>query len=67
MRIQLPDPGPGQHAVQLRVAFEAIRRALQPVVTSAEAAPALLLLAPDGSTWRVSVTTAGALQTEQVA
>lgn len=66
MRLQLPDPGNGPHAAPLRTAFEALRRAFMGTVTTGEAVPLVLLQAPDGGTWRVTVSNAGALQVVRV-
>ncbi|HEY4252591.1 MAG TPA: hypothetical protein VGM87_15365 [Roseomonas sp.] len=66
MRIDLPDPGPGPHAVPLRQAFDALRRGFLAALSAREAAPAILLQAPDRSVWRVTVDSTGMLGTEKI-
>lgn len=66
MRLDLPDPGAGPHAVALRQAFDALRRGFLALVSTQEASPAILLQAPDRSVWRVSVSNAGAVTAEKI-
>lgn len=66
MRLTLPDPGAGPHAPALRQAFDALRRGFLALLSTEEASPFVLLQAPDKSVWRVTVTNAGALQTEKI-
>lgn len=66
MRLDLPDPGAGPHALALRQAFDALRRGFLALVSTQEAAPAILLQAPDRSVWRVTVSNAGALSAEKI-
>lgn len=66
MRLDLPDPGAGPHAVPLRQAFDALRRSFLALVSTQEASPAILLQAPDRSVWRVTVSNAGALSAEKI-
>lgn len=61
MRVQIPDAGDKFEASRMRQLVEAIRRAFVPAVSSTEAAPSILLQAPDGSVWRVTVNSLGVL------
>lgn len=58
MRIVLPPP-----SSPMGVILDTIRRALIPVISQDEAAPRLLLRAPDGRTYEVTVDNSGTLQT----
>lgn len=67
MRSLLPSPVPVtyQPAYFTRL-LEAIRSALQPGVSTQEAVESVLLQAPDGGVWRVTVSNTGTLTTTQV-
>lgn len=58
MRIVLPPP-----SSSMGVILDTIRRALIPAISQDEAAPRLLLRAPNGTTYEVTVDNSGTLQT----
>jgi hypothetical protein len=48
------------------VALDTIRRALLGVITTQEAAPFVLLRAPNGRTWKIEVSDSGVVTTTQL-
>lgn len=56
MRVVLPPPSAGMSTI-----LDTIRRAFIPAVSQDEAAPRVLLLAPDGSVYAVTVSNTGTL------
>jgi hypothetical protein len=63
--LPLPVPTTYQPAYVTRL-VEAMRASLQPGVSTQEAAESILLQAPDGSVWKVTVSNTGTLTTTQV-
>ncbi len=63
MNIDIPPPPLGYNPYSITQAFEAIRRSFIPVVSQDEAAPRILLQAPNGTVYAVTVDNTGALQT----
>jgi hypothetical protein len=66
MIINLPEVTEIYDAERTRIAYTAIRRALNPLAGSEEAVQSVLLRAPGGSVWRVSADDTGALTTTRV-
>lgn len=60
MRIILPSPNAGMGTI-----LDTLRRALIPAISQNEAAPRLLLQAPNGTVYQVTVDNAGTLSTTQ--
>jgi hypothetical protein len=67
MRLNLPTPPSGYDREYFRYSFSAIDKAQSLNVTRNEAIESILLLASDGSVWKVSVGDDGVLQTTSVA
>jgi hypothetical protein len=63
MNVNLPPAPPGYNQFNLSQAFDLIRRAFIPVVSQDEAAPRVLLQAPNGTVYEVTVDNTGTLQT----
>jgi hypothetical protein len=59
MNIILPPPPPQYNPYLFTQAFDAIKRAMLPVVSKDEAAPRVLLQSPDGTVWEITVSNAG--------
>lgn len=66
MNVQLPDVGDTFSASRMRHLVQAIRKALQPAVSSDEAAPMVILRAPNGGIWEVTIDNAGVITTTKV-
>lgn len=62
-RLILPVPPTSYNPNTFAQAFDAIRRAVQPLISKDEAAPRLLLRSPDGTVYEVTVSNAGVLST----
>lgn len=62
-RLILPVPPQSYNSNTFAQAFDAIRRAVQPLISKDEAAPRLLLRSPDGTVYEVTVSNAGVLST----
>jgi len=59
-------PEPTADRTVLGRCFEIVRRALSKCVSTDEAAPQIILRAPNGTSWRVTVSNTGTLTTTQV-
>lgn len=63
MKIVLPPPPASYSASNFIQVFDAIKRTLIPAVSKDEATPRILLQAPDGKIWEVTVSNSGVLTT----
>lgn len=63
MNINLPPPPLGYSSTSFVQVFDAIKRALLPAVSKDEAAPRILLQAPNGTIYAVTVNNSGVLTT----
>lgn len=63
MNVNIPPPPPGYNPFSFSQAFDLIRRSFIPVVSQDEASPRILLQAPNGTVYEVTVDNTGALQT----
>jgi hypothetical protein len=61
--IYLPPAPPAYNSGAFNQIIDALRRAFQPTVSQDEASPRLLLKAPNGTVYEVTVDNAGALTT----
>jgi hypothetical protein len=61
--IYLPPAPPQYNSGVFNQLIDALRRGFAPVVTQSEAAPRLLLQAPNGTIYEVTVDNSGTLQT----
>lgn len=66
MRIQVPPPPPNYDAGYLTRAFSSIEQVQNFNVTRIEAVDGILLQAPDGGVWKVSVDNSGNVITTSV-
>lgn len=63
MKVVLPPPPASYSPSNFVQVFDAIKRVLLPAVSKDEATPRIMLLAPDGKIWEVTVTNSGVLTT----
>jgi hypothetical protein len=66
VRLYLPSIGFQYDAHAARVQQDALVRAMIPAVSQDEAVPFILLQAPDGGVWRVTISDTGTLTTAKV-
>lgn len=62
-RLVLPVPPQSYNSNTFAQAFDAIRRAVIPLISKDEAAPRLLLRSPNGTVYEVTVSDAGVIST----
>lgn len=63
MKVTLPPPPLSYSPANFTQVFDAIKRVMLPAVSKDEATPRVLLLAPNGSIWEVTVSNSGVLTT----
>lgn len=63
MNVNLPPAPPGYNQFNISLAFDLIRQAFIPVVSQDEASPRVLLQAPNGTVYEVTVDNSGNLHT----
>lgn len=63
MNINLPPPPTSYSSTSFIQVFDAIKRALLPAISKDEAAPRILLQAPNGTIYSVTVNNSGVLTT----
>lgn len=63
MKVIIPPPPPSYSVASFVQVFDAIKRSFLSTVSKDEATPRILLQAPDGKIWQVTVTNSGVLTT----
>ncbi len=66
MNIDFPVFPPSGISSQLQIAFQTIRDAFKGTLTQDTAAPRVILLSPNGTTYAVSITDAGVVTTAAI-
>jgi len=67
MKLNLPTPPAGYSGEYFRNAFSTLEKSLSQNVSRIEAVDGVLLQAPDGGVWKVTVNNSGTLVTTSVA